>query len=134
MSPLRYDMTIVFEILSLLSSRRDLLFFKESLYIRSMKQHNYFIYITTNHTKTTLYIGVTNDIARRLNEHFENRGRPSTFAGRYHCYNLVYYERFSHIDDAIAREKELKDWNREKKEALICSINPDWVFLNDEVY
>jgi len=94
-----------------------------------MKQHNYFIYIVTNHAKTVLYIGVTNDIARRLNEHFENRGKPSTFAGRYHCYNLIYYERFSHIDHAIVREKELKDWNREKKEALISSLFPIGIFL-----
>ena len=98
-----------------------------------MKQHNYFVYIVTNHTKSVLYIGVTNDIRRRLHEHFENRGNAETFAGRYHCYNLVYYERFSHIDHAISREKELKDWNRKKKEALINSINPEWNFLNDEI-
>ena len=98
-----------------------------------MKQHNYFVYIVTNHAKSVLYIGVTNDIGRRVNEHFENRGKAKTFAGRYHCYNLVYYERFSNIDHAIAREKELKDWNRKKKEALINSINPKWNFLNDEV-
>ena len=100
----------------------------------NMKQHNYFVYILTNPAKTVLYIGVTNDIGRRLYEHFENRGNPKSFAGRYHCYNLVYYERFQFIDHAIEREKELKDWNRKRKEELISSINPDWNFLNDEVY
>jgi putative endonuclease len=99
-----------------------------------MKQHNYFVYIVTNHTKTALYTGVTNDIVRRLNEHFENRGKPKTFAGRYHCYNLVYYERFQFIEHAIAREKEIKDWNRKLKDALITSMNPNWNFLNEEVY
>ena len=98
-----------------------------------MKQHNYFVYIVTNHIKTVLYIGVTNDICRRLTEHFENRGNTIAFAGRYHCYNLIYYERFQFIEHAIAREKELKDWNRKFKDELIDSFNPDWKFLNEEV-
>jgi putative endonuclease len=98
-----------------------------------MKQHNYFTYMVTNHTKTVLYTGVTNDIKRRLNEHFENRGKAQKFAGRYHCYLLVYYERFSHIAEAIAREKEIKDWKRVKKNALINSFNPTWKILNEEV-
>ena len=99
-----------------------------------MKQHNYHVYIVTNSTKSVLYIGVTNDIGRRLYEHFENRGNPKSFAGRYHCYNLVYYELFQYIDHAIDRETEIKAWSRKKKEALINSANPDWSFLNDEVY
>lgn len=99
-----------------------------------MTQHNYFVYILTNHVKTVLYVGVTNDLPKRLSEHFENRGKEETFAGRYHCYNLVYYERFQFIDHAILREKEIKKWNREKKDKLISSINPGWNFLNDEVW
>lgn len=99
----------------------------------SMKQHNYFIYITTNPARTVLYIGVTNDLATRLLQHFEERGREKTFAGRYFCFNLIYYERFTYIQHAINREKEIKKWRREKKEALINSFNPNWKFLNDEV-
>jgi putative endonuclease len=99
-----------------------------------MKQHNYFVYIVTNHTKSVLYTGVTNDIARRLYEHFENRGDIKTFAGRFHCYNLIYYERFQFIEHAIAREKEIKGWVRKKKVNLISTENPGWNFLNDEVY
>jgi len=98
-----------------------------------MWNYNFYVYITTNPTKTVLYIGVTNDLTRRLYEHFENKGNKNTFAGKFYCYNLVYYEHFTHINSAIAREKEIKKWRREKKEALIASLNPDWKFLNEEV-
>ena len=95
--------------------------------------HNYFVYIVTNPSKTVLYIGVTNDLPTRLLQHYENKGRQKTFAGRYFCYNLIYWERFDYIDHAIEREKELKKWNRQKKERLINSLNPEWRFLNEEV-
>jgi putative endonuclease len=98
-----------------------------------MKIHNYFVYITTNPSKTVLYIGVTNDLNTRLKQHYESKGKSSSFAGKYFCYNLIYWERFNHIDDAIAREKELKGWTRKKKEELINQSNPDWNFLNEEV-
>ena len=99
-----------------------------------MKNHNYFIYIITNPRKTTLYIGVTNDIERRLKEHYDNRGNVKTFAGRYYCYKLLYFERFQYINNAIAREKELKKWSRKKKEELINSVNPNWDFINQQVW
>jgi len=98
-----------------------------------MKSHNYFVYITTNPKKTVLYIGMTNDLPRRLDEHTLNSGSPITFAGRYHCFNLLYFERFAQVAHAIDREKELKKWSRSKKEALIKRINPEWKFLNDEI-
>ena len=98
-----------------------------------MWNYNFYVYITTNPGKTVLYVGVTNDLSVRLYQHHENRGTKNSFAGKYYCYNLVYYEHFSHIDYAIAREKEIKKWRREKKVALIESINPDWRFLNEEV-
>ena len=98
-----------------------------------MSNHNYFIYITTNPTKTVLYIGVTNDLNTRLKEHYENRGKPKTFAGKYYCYHLIYWERFQYIEHAIEREKELKKWSRIKKEHLINSFNPEWAFLNKEI-
>ena len=98
-----------------------------------MWNYNFYVYITTNPDRSALYIGVTNDLRRRLYEHTENKGNPKTFAGRYYCYNLVYFEEFQYIHDAIAREKELKGWNRSKKEALIKTKNPDWAFLNNSV-
>jgi putative endonuclease len=98
-----------------------------------MNEHNYFVYIVTNPRKTTLYVGVTNDLKRRLQEHFDNCGNPKTFAGKYYCYNLVYYERFDFIDHAIDREKEIKKWNRDKKNKLIEGYNPFWNFLNNQI-
>ena len=95
-----------------------------------MKDHNYFVYITTNPGKTVLYTGVTNDLTIRLEQHYENRGSKKTFAGRYYCYKLIYYERFEEIASAIEREKEIKDFSRAKKEALICEQNPKWNFLD----
>ncbi len=98
-----------------------------------MKQHNYFVYIVTNPNKTVLYIGVTNDLETRLTQHYENRGNKKTFAGRYYCYHLIYWERHQYIEHAIEREKEIKKWRRAKKETLINEFNPDWKFLNDDV-
>jgi putative endonuclease len=98
-----------------------------------MRQHNYFVYIVTNPTQSVLYIGVTNDLNVRLQQHFDNRGKRETFAGKYYCYNLVYWERFQYIDHAIEREKELKKWSRIKKDSLIDSFNPEKKFLNKEI-
>ena len=98
-----------------------------------MWNYNFYVYIITNPAKTVLYIGVTNDLNVRLSQHHQNRGTPKSFAGKYHCYLLVYYEHFSHIEHAIAREKELKKWRREKKDNLIATTNPEWIFLNKEV-
>jgi len=98
-----------------------------------MKHHAYFVYITTNPRKTTLYTGMTNDLSSRLVQHFNHCGNPKTFAGKYYCYNLVYWECFQLVEYAIAREKEIKGWRREKKLALINQSNPTWRFLNNEV-
>ncbi len=98
----------------------------------AVKQHNYYLYITTNPYKTVLYTGVTNDLERRLQEHLEdNMNGRKTFAGKYFCYNLIYYEWYQNIHEAIQREKEIKGWTRAKKEKLINSFNPGWRFLND---
>ena len=94
-----------------------------------MKLHEYYIYILTNQNKTVLYIGVTNNLSRRLKEHFE--GKVPGFTQQYKCRYLIYYELFQFIEDAIAREKELKSWRREKKEILINKFNPEWIFLNE---
>jgi len=95
-----------------------------------MQQGNYYVYITTNPGKTVLYTGVTNDLRRRILEHYKNKGSKRTFAGRYHCYKLIYYECFTNINQAIEREKEIKNMSREKKEELIRVKNPNWNFLN----
>jgi putative endonuclease len=87
-----------------------------------MKQ--YFVYITANPGRTTLYVGVTNNLSRRLAEHRSNKGKPETFAGRYFCYNLVHYETFSDVRMAISREKAIKLMNRKTKEELIRTSNP----------
>jgi putative endonuclease len=94
-----------------------------------MSNGNYYVYITTNPRKTALYAGVTNDLRVRIQQHYQNRGNKKTFAGRYYCYKLIYYEHFGDITDAIAREKEIKDMSREKKEDLIASKNPNWNLL-----
>jgi putative endonuclease len=98
-----------------------------------MFNSNYFVYITSNTTRSTFYIGVTNDLVRRLDEHYQNSGDKKTFAGRYYCYTLIYYERFTSPEDAIAREKQLKNWSRSKKEALIKRQNPLLKSLNQFV-
>ena len=95
--------------------------------------HNYFVYITTNFKMKVLYIGVTNDLARRLFEHKQDAlGSQKTFAGKYKCFYLVYYERHEWIEHAIEREKELKGWLRHKKDNLITDFNPGWRFLNQD--
>ena len=99
-----------------------------------MRHHNYYLYILTNPGKTVIYTGVTNDLDRRLAEHLhDNMNDRKTFAGKYFCYYLIYYEWYFSIEEAIAREKEIKGWKREKKEKLISTFNPDWRFLNDPV-
>lgn len=90
----------------------------------------YFVYIITNMRKTVLYTGMTNDLTRRLAEHSENSGNPNSFAGRYYCHRLLFWEEFNDVSIAIAREKQIKGWSRAKKETLIASVNPDWDFMN----
>ncbi len=95
--------------------------------------HNYIVYILTNPSKTVLYIGMTNDLPNRLVEHYLSKGNAKTFAGKYYCYNLVHFESFSFVEDAIAREKEIKKWSRSKKEVLINTYNKGWKALNASI-
>lgn len=96
--------------------------------------HNYFVYIVTNFQRTVLYIGVTNDLRRRLDEHEQDAMSFKThFAGKYNACFLIYWERFDNIEYAIEREKQLKGWRRSKKEKLIQEFNLQWRFLNNEV-
>ncbi|WP_420148763.1 GIY-YIG nuclease family protein [Spirosoma sp.] len=98
-----------------------------------MNNHRYYVYITTNKTCNALYVGMTNDLVRRIQEHFENQGKPETFAGKYCCCNLVYWEAHQYVLNAINREKEIKKWRREKKDVLIREFNPNMTFLNLEI-
>lgn len=99
-----------------------------------MDDRHYFVYIITNPKRTVLYTGVTNNLHRRLTEHYEdNVNGKKSFAARYFCYHLVYFEAHTYINNAIQREKEIKGWTRKKKEALINEFNPDWKFLNDAI-
>jgi putative endonuclease len=90
------------------------------------------VYILANKLNTTLYIGVTSDLFSRIPEH-KNKIYKTSFTAKYNCDKLVYYETFGRIENAIAREKQLKKWNRAWKEALINKMNPDWKDLFDEL-
>jgi putative endonuclease len=94
------------------------------------RTYNFWVYIVTNWEKTVFYTGVTNNLAQRLKEHYDNRGNPDTFAGKNYCYNLIYYEWHQYIYNAIGREKDIKDQSREKKLELIQEINPELKFFN----
>ena len=86
--------------------------------------HNqYYTYILANNSDTTLYIGVTNDLERRVTEH--RSGTIPGFTQKYNCHKLVYFESFSDVEQAIAREKQLKKWSRSKKDALIDTMNKE---------
>jgi putative endonuclease len=74
-----------------------------------------------------VYIGVTADLFARTEQHRTQRG--SKWAARYHCTRLVYYEQYDRIEDAIAREKAMKEWKRSWKNELIETVNPDWCDL-----
>jgi len=93
----------------------------------------YYVYILTNKSKTVLYTGVTNNLQQRLIEHYLDRIEKKTFTGKYNCHFLVFYESHQYVNDAIAREKEIKGWLRIKKINLIANFNPEWKFLNAEL-
>lgn len=83
----------------------------------------YYIYFMTNKYNTVLYVGVTNNLQQRVVQH---KNRISNFTTRYNVTKVIYWEEFSDIRNAIAREKQIKSWSRERKERLINEINPEW--------
>lgn len=91
----------------------------------------YYIYILTNMNNTVLYTGVTNDLYRRVSQH--KAGTGGKFTTRYRVTKLVYYEVFCDINDAIAREKQIKGGSRQDKIDLVNEINPDWMDLFDDL-
>ncbi|MBW3670081.1 MAG: GIY-YIG nuclease family protein [Acidobacteria bacterium] len=90
----------------------------------------YFVYIMMSHSGVALYTGVTNDLSRRVREHRSGSGQ--TFASRYRTSKLVWFEIHTGAAQAIAREKQIKDWRRVRKEALIRSLNPDLRDLSED--
>jgi putative endonuclease len=94
-----------------------------------MRERQYFVYIMTNRSRT-LYTGVTGNIIQRVRQHKEHI--DDGFTSRYLIDRLVYYETFTQIRAAIAREKQIKGWTRVKKLALIVSQNPEWRDLSED--
>lgn len=92
----------------------------------------YYVYIMTNKSRVVLYTGVTSDLDRRVWEH--QYGALKGFTKKYRVNRLVYHETYNRIDDAIAREKELKGWRRSKKNALVETVNPRWADLSVELF
>jgi putative endonuclease len=84
----------------------------------------YYLYMMTNKARTVLYVGITNGLTKRVVQHREKKA--AGFTARYNCNRLVYFESFSDVGNAITREKEIKGWRREKKNALVESLNPTW--------
>jgi len=91
---------------------------------------SYYIYIMASRSRV-LYTGVTNDLARRVNEH--KQGLITGFTSRYRVSRLVHFEEFADIRDAIAREKEIKGWKRSRKTSLIERRNPTWEDLAESL-
>ena len=89
-----------------------------------MKLHLYYVYILTTRNNIVLYTGVTNDLKRRVFEH--KSGLNEGFTKKYHVHKLVYFEIFDYVELAIAREKQIKGYSREKKIKLIEAMNPEW--------
>ena len=94
------------------------------------KEYDFYVYIMAS-SSGTLYIGMTNNLIRRVTEHKE--GKVEGFSKKYSCNKLVYYEHSKYIYNTIEREKEIKKWRREKKQNLIKTINPHWKDMYDEL-
>ena len=95
------------------------------------QDYNFWVYIVTNEHDSVLYIGMTNDLARRISEH--RAGEIPGFTADYRCRKLVYYEHCTDVRDAIAREKQLKKWSREKESGIDSQLNPRWKDLAPEI-
>ena len=103
--------------------------------IRERKLHgkDAYVYFMANNNNNVLYLGVTNNLERRAWEHKSNIDKNS-FTSKYNCHKLVYFEHSTSIKDAIAREKQLKNWKREWKNELIEKQNPKWEDLSKDWY
>jgi putative endonuclease len=96
-----------------------------------MREYDFWVYILTNRNNSVLYIGITNDIARRTWELRESTG--ANFPAMYQCKKLIYCEHYTNVHEALDRETQLKKWSRAKKVALINRQNPSWLDLGVDV-
>ena len=92
----------------------------------------YYVYMLTNKTKKVLYTGVTKDLVRRMYEH-RNHLDKASFTAKYKVEQLVYFEHTTDVYAAISREKQIKSWNRARKNALVASMNPNWDDLYQQI-
>ena len=92
----------------------------------------YYVYILTNATNVAIYVGVTKDLIRRVYEH-RHKLDPNSFTARYNIHKLVYYESTNDIKAAIEREKQIKGWNRARKNKLVETKNPKWMDLYEAI-
>ncbi|MEY2439607.1 MAG: putative endonuclease [Verrucomicrobiota bacterium] len=95
------------------------------------RDYDFWVYIMTNRNHSVLYIGLTNALARRTSEH--RQGIGANFPAAYQCKKLIYQEYYSDVNEAIARESQLKKWSRMKKITLINRLNPSWIDLGADV-
>jgi len=96
-----------------------------------MRTYDFYVYILASKRNSILYIGVTNNLWRRLEEHRTKRNK--SFTSKYNVDKLVYFENYKYIDQAILREKRLKKWKREWKNELITKVNPKWKNLAEDL-
>ena len=92
----------------------------------------YYVYILSNSSNTVLYTGVTNNLPRRIYEH-KNHLDPNSFTARYRVSKLVYYEATENVEAAIEREKQIKGWNRKRKDKIVSLKNPEWKDLYEDI-
>ncbi len=92
---------------------------------------DYYVYIMANKRHTVLYIGVTNNLTRRIHEH--KNGLVEGFTKKYNCHKLVWFEQTNDVYEAIKAEKRMKKWKREFKENVISAMNPDWKDLYEQL-
>ena len=92
----------------------------------------YYVYILTNHVATVLYVGVTSNLEQRVYQH-KKKITPG-FASKYNLDRLAYFEETADVQSAIAREKQLKGWRRDRKATLVQTTNPDWRDLSEDWY
>ena len=93
---------------------------------------NYYVYMLSNQTNVVIYVGVTKDLVRRVYEHKHHLDSES-FTARHNIHKLVYYESTLDITAAIEREKQIKGWNRKRKNKLVETMNPKWVDLYESI-
>ena len=95
-----------------------------------MTDKAYYVYLLTNWNNKVVYVGMTNDLQRRIFEHKEKQVKG--FTEKYNVHKLVYYEQTPEVEVALNREKEIKKWRREKKNKLVENANPQWLDLIDD--